>query len=40
LVEQNAPFGFKPHELLVQTFPVTQSISTVQPEKQRAPLQT
>jgi len=40
LVEQNAPFGFKPHELPLQTFPVEQSMSAVQPEKQRAPLQT
>jgi hypothetical protein len=39
LVEQNAPFGFSPHELLVQTLPVEQLASAVQPVKQRAPLQ-
>jgi hypothetical protein len=38
--EQNAPLGFRPHELPVQTFPVEQSLSAVQPVKQRAPLQT
>jgi len=40
LVEQKAPLGLSPHELLVQTFPGEQSMSAVQPEKHRAPLQT
>jgi hypothetical protein len=39
LVEQKAPLGLRPHELLVQTFPGEQSASAVQPVKQRAPLQ-
>jgi hypothetical protein len=40
LVEQNAPLGFNPQELLVQTFPVEQLLSTVQPVKHLVPLQT
>ncbi len=40
LVEQKAPLGLSPHELLVQTFPGTQSISAVQPVKHLAPLHT
>jgi hypothetical protein len=40
LVEQNAPLGFSPHELLVQTLPVEQSVPSAQAAKQRAPLQT
>jgi hypothetical protein len=31
LVEQNAPLGLRPHELLVQTLPVEQLASAVQP---------
>ncbi len=40
LVEQKAPIGFRPHELLVQTFPVEQSVLSLHPEKQRVPSQT
>jgi hypothetical protein len=39
LVEQKAPLGLRPHELLVQTLPEEQSVPSVQPEKQRVPLQ-
>jgi hypothetical protein len=39
LVEQNAPLGLRPHELLVQTFPGEQSASVEQPVKHLAPLQ-
>jgi len=38
-VEQKAPLGLSPHELLVQTFPGTQSASAVQPVKHLVPLQ-
>jgi hypothetical protein len=37
--EQNAPLGFLPHELLVQTLPAEQFASAVQPPKHCAPLQ-
>jgi hypothetical protein len=40
LVEQKAPLGLRPHELLVQTLPDEQSVPSVQPEKHRVPLQT
>jgi len=36
--QQNAPFGLRPHELALQTFPAEQLSSTVQAPKQRAPL--
>lgn len=39
LVEQAAPVGLRPHEALVQTFPVEQLASVLQLEKQRVPLQ-
>jgi hypothetical protein len=38
-VEQAAPVGLRPHEALVQTFPVEQLASALQLEKQRVPLQ-
>jgi hypothetical protein len=37
--EQNAPLGFLPHELPLQTFPAEQLASTVQLPKHCAPLQ-
>jgi hypothetical protein len=40
LFEQNAPIGFRPQELFVQTFPVEQEVLSPQLAKQRAPLQT
>jgi len=35
---QNAPFSLRPHELSVQTLPLTQLASAVHARKQRAPL--
>jgi hypothetical protein len=35
---QNAPFGLRPHELALQTFPAVQLSSLVHATKQRAPL--
>jgi hypothetical protein len=39
LIEHDAPLGLRPHEALVQTFPVEQLASALQLEKQRVPLQ-
>jgi hypothetical protein len=39
LSEHDAPLGLRPHEALVQTFPVEQLASALQLEKQRVPLQ-
>jgi hypothetical protein len=38
LSPQNAPFGLRPHEFALQTFPAEQLSSTVQAPKQRVPL--
>jgi hypothetical protein len=40
LPEQNAPFGFGPHEPALQNPPEAQFASTVQAPKHRLPLQT
>ena len=40
LSAQKAPFGLRPQELSLHTFPATQLASTVHAAKQRAPLQT
>jgi hypothetical protein len=40
LVEQNAPIGLRPHELLVQTLPDAHALLSAQPVKQRVPSQT
>ena len=40
LSAQKAPFGFRPQEFPLHTFPATQLASTVHDAKQRAPLQT
>jgi hypothetical protein len=39
-VEQKAPSGLRPHELLVQTFPLEQALLSEQALKQRVPSQT
>jgi hypothetical protein len=39
LVEQEAPFGLRPHELAVQTFPVEHSALVAQEAKHFDPLQ-